>query len=149
MHNTQSSLQSVTKTFLGLAEVSGNLPAGDYRAEMTGPGWLRISSRPALACIGFKRWYGKRIAQDGQAINLKDNAGQLTECLPMMLQIEPSRIDGRRCWVLRYPASTHFPVRHMVDELRPLNENTMLGMSYTELPGLRRLGLPFLLHRQN
>ncbi len=148
MQNTEMSLKKVSRLFSQLPAVEGSMPTGDYRAEMTGPLWLRKSSGALLSGIGFSNWYGKRIFDNEQAINLRDGGAQLLEFLPMMLTTEVSRLDNKAAWLLRYPQSTHFPVRHMADELRPLNSHTLLGISYTELPGLKKLGLPFLLHKQ-
>ena len=33
------------------------------------------------------------------------------------------------------------------DECRELDDDTLLGLSFVEAPGLRRLGTPFLLER--
>ena len=149
MHNTHTSLQNIKEIFCGLPKPQSTIEAGDYRAEMTGPIWIRTTAPSALACIGFYGWCGKRFTATGQACNLKTRGEELLEFQPMSLAIEISRADLAPCWVLRYPPSTHFPVRRMVDELRSLTDNVILGMSYTEIPGLRNLGLPFLLRRQN
>lgn len=149
MQDTEISLTRVANLFRQLPTPTESLPRGDYRAEITGPLWLRKTARPLLASIGFSNWYGKRILDNSSAINLKDDAENRTEFLPMLLAIEPSRLDGKPAWVLRYPPSTHFPVRNMADEIRPLEGASLLGISYTELPGMGKIGLPFLLHRQS
>jgi hypothetical protein len=61
--------------------------------------------------------------------------------------LAPSRVDGRPALVIRYPPDARWPHRRVTDELRPLDEDTLLGLSFG-LPLAPMGGAPFLLHRR-
>ena len=48
--------------------------------------------------------------------------------------------------VVHYPTDARWPWRHVTDRLRPLNETTLIGLTYG-LP--LTAALPFLLHRDD
>lgn len=66
----------------------------------------------------------------------------------MRAQIAASRVDGRPALVISYPHDARWPHRLVKDELRPLDESTLLGLSFG-LPLAPRGGAPFILHRRN
>jgi len=134
----------------------GNLPAvpasrrqGDWRAVFTGPWWLRLSAAPAIALSGMPGWFGKRFATPETAVNLLRSAEGLREVLSMRCEEQPSWHDGRTCSVLLYGRKARLPWRWVRDELRQLDEQHWLCMTYVDLPLLRALGCPFMLVRDN
>jgi cholesterol oxidase len=56
-------------------------------------------------------------------------------------------MDGQSGVTLVYPNTARWPLPWIVDELRPLDEHTLLGMTMLNRLGLHRLPAPFLLHR--
>ncbi len=121
---------------------------GVYRAEFVGPAWLRRIAPPGLALGGLGGWWGKRFDGLRHGYNLVYRRGKLTPVLPMMVQAAPSRLDGKDGITLCYPAGSPFPWPWVIDEVRQLDSNTLLGMSLTTRRWLPRLALPFLLHAQ-
>lgn len=127
------------------------LPAPDtvcgvYRAEFTGPAWLRALAGPGLYPLGLGGWCGKAIAPDGTGVNLVRRRGRLQRVFPIRVSAAVSLLDGRPCIGVRYAPDNPFPWPHVVDELRRWDAATWLGMTLVDAPGLRRLPLPFLLH---
>ncbi len=150
----------VTPTVLGLARAWAELPAPDLaslRVEVAGD--LRASfGRPltrlapaGLGLIGLPRWQGKRFrAGTGEGlagVNLvRRRDGALAEVLPMRAAIGPSLADGRPAVVVAYAADAPRPWCWVRDELRQRPDGTLLGMTWVDVPLLRRLpGTPFLL----
>lgn len=136
----------------GLLERFADLPcatveavAGDWRASFIGPAWVRAVARPNLRLTGFARWWGKRLDPD-HSINLFEADGS-REAFPMRLRVADSVFDGRPCLALTYPPESRWPWPHVRDELRPLDEDHLLGETRFDLPGLARLPFPFLLTR--
>jgi hypothetical protein len=132
----------------------GNLPAvpalhrrGSWRAVFIGPWWLRLSAAPAIALSGMPGWYGKRFATPESAVNLLRSDQGLREVLSMRCDQQASWHDGRPCAALAYASRARWPWRRVRDELRQLDDEHWLCMTYVDLPLLRRLGCPFLLVR--
>jgi hypothetical protein len=68
--------------------------------------------------------------------------------MPVSLSERPSLIDGRPCLTVIYPSSSPFPWPWVVDELRWLADNCLLGMTLVSRKPLNKSALPFLLtHR--
>src|SRR3546814_20332727 len=65
----------------------------------------------------------------------------------MRLGEDASWADRRPVAVVSYAADAPRPWRWIRDEVRVLDADTLLGMTFTDGPGVRRLGLPFLLRR--
>ncbi|HEY3311309.1 MAG TPA: hypothetical protein VGK00_06675 [Anaerolineales bacterium] len=120
---------------------------GTYRAEFVGPGWLRASSGPALRLSGLGGWWGKRFNPDGSAINIVHREGEFSEIFPMKVVRATSFIDHAEGLSLHYLAGNPFPWMFVVDEVRQLDEETLLGMSMANLSGLRGLAFPFILEK--
>ncbi len=55
-------------------------------------------------------------------------------------------VDRRPCLAVTYPAGSPFPWPQVVDELRFLDDDTLLGLTLVNMRGLNRLAFPFLLH---
>jgi hypothetical protein len=56
-------------------------------------------------------------------------------------------LDGKPVVALTYGAAGPVPWRWVTDELRALDEHTLLGMTRIDLPLLRHMVFPFLLER--
>lgn len=116
--------------------------SGHHRGQLLGPAWSRALQRALLRALGLPRWWGKRIDGDGSGCNLvNDGRKQVT---PFRLHHRRSIVDGRPCLLLEYVAGP--PLGWVVDELRLLGDGVLVGLSRIDLPLLRRLSLPFLLH---
>ena len=122
---------------------------GRYRGEFVGPAWLRLGSPVLLAVLGMRGWWGKDLAAGAHGgVNLVHRAAGLRPSVPLLLREGGSRADGRAGLQVEYPREAGWQWRPFVDELRWLDGRTLLALTHLELPLLRRLTLPFLLHRE-
>jgi hypothetical protein len=121
---------------------------GVYRAVFVGPGWLRASAGPALALSGLGGWWGKEFSPYGTAVNIVLRAGKFSTRFPMKLIKAKSFIDGKDGLAVHYQAGNPFPWMFIVDELRRMDDSTLLGMTLANVNGLRRLAFPFTLQFQ-
>jgi hypothetical protein len=121
---------------------------GSWRAAFVGPRWLRSSAGPSIALSGMPGWHGKRFVDDRNAVNLLRRGGELRELLPMSYATEASWLDGQPCVAIAYGPQVRLPWRWVRDELRQLDEQHCLCLTFVDLPLLRRLGFPFLLVRE-
>ena len=145
MENT-TSLSAWRARFLALpAPQPASIP-GFRRVAFVGPFWLRGSAPSAIGLGGLPGWLGKRFVSSDQAINVL-NSGE--ERLPMSVEFAASGLDGQPVLVCRYGPDSPFPWRRVRDECRVLSETAWLGMTLVDLPGLRRMGWPFLLTRDD
>lgn len=128
---------------------------GDFEAAFVG-GPLRAVAPRGLALAGLPRWYGKRFAPPRpgadvlQGVNLLTarSGRDLEETLPMTAVIGASLGDGRPAVIVTYPADSRVPWRWVRDEFRVWNGDTLLGMTFIDLPTARRAGgTPFTLTR--
>jgi hypothetical protein len=125
---------------------------GSHEAEFVGPAWLRLPSPLTMRLTGMPGWCGKAFrtpAEGGDSLegeNLLRRRGQLVPSIPMSAELAPSRVDGRPALVVSYPPDARWPWRRVNDELRALDERTLLGLTFG-IPGAPRGGSPFLLHR--
>jgi hypothetical protein len=120
---------------------------GKYHGTFVGPAWLRIGVKPALLITGLGGWWGKEIFQDGAAINIVLRNRKLSRRFPMKVICGKSVLDGQNGLALRYQKGNPFPWMFIVDEIRRIDEITLLGMSQLNIPGLRWLALPFVLQK--
>ena len=121
---------------------------GVWRAEFVGPGWLRRIAPPGLALLGLGGWWGKEFTSPGKASNIVERDGSLLRVLPMLVKEAVSLVDGQRGVAISYPSGSPFPWPWVVDEVRRLDETTLLALTLTTPRWLPRLPMPFLLHRQ-
>jgi len=142
------SLQQFRKLFVSLPVPNPESIHGVYRAAFVGPVWLRTSAGPALALSGLGGWWGKEFSADGTAVNIVLRAGKFSTRFPMKLVQAKSFIDGRDGLAVHYQAGNPFPWMFIVDELRRMDEDTLLGMTLANVNGLRRLAFPFTLQFQ-
>lgn len=142
-----ASLSHIKTTFKDLAPIPLVMRQGFYRASFIGPWWLRLSARPSIALSGLNGWQGKKFIDDASATNILKNNSDLIEKLSMTCVEQPSGVDGKNAVVLLYGEQAPMPWRWVVDELRVLNENTLLCMTTINLPLLRHFSFPFILSR--
>jgi len=121
---------------------------GTYRATFVGPDWLRAAAGPALTISGLGGWWGKQFKDDGTATNLVQHGGNLETRFSMRLVNRTSALDGKPALALIYGAENPFPWPHIVDEVRPLDNVSFLGMTHVNVGALRKLPFPFLLEFQ-
>jgi len=141
------SLGAFPELFQALTPPAVSEMHGRFRAEFVGPGWLRRVAPPGLAPLGLGGWWGKTFDGRGQGMNLVQRRGQLVAVIPIQLKEAASLVDGRIGLNITYPPGTRFPWPHIIDEVRWLNDTTLLGLTLVTKAGLHRLALPFLLKR--
>lgn len=143
------SVRSLRRSWSDLSALAPADVVGDLQASFVPP--LRTVAPKGLGLIGLRHWYGKRFRHDGAAVvgvNLVRRGEQLVETLPMTVQLGISLADGLPALVVGYPPTAPRPWPWVRDELRAALDGTVVGMTYVDLPGLRRLGgTPFLLTR--
>jgi hypothetical protein len=129
---------------------------GTYRAEFTGPWWLRKTAGPSLALAHFRGWWGKQFTggEDGSNLFLRD--GQIKPLFSFKLALLPSLVDGKPSAVVQYLQTAPFPWYFVRDELRWLDqskggsaEGCLLGLTIINKGFLSRLAFPFILMRQD
>ena len=121
---------------------------GDLAASFVPP--LTRIAPPGLGLIGLPHWYGKRFRRAVGSIagvNLVRRGADLAEVLPMTLAVGTSLSDGRPALVVSYAVDAPRPWRWVRDEIRwTADGSSFVGMTYVDLPGVRRIGgTPFLL----
>lgn len=147
-----ASLAELKRLFSTLSAPSPEQRQGFFRAQFVGPAWLRHSARPSLELSGLPGWQGKKFLDCDSATNVLKKGGVLTDALRMQVVPGLSRVDGKTGVALHYlpgdgrPAP--LPWRWIQDEMRVLDENTLLCMTVIDLPLLRHLAFPFLLIRE-
>lgn len=148
MDTNSLSLKQFRDLFASLSVPEVTSIRGVYRAAFVGPGWLRTSAGPALALSGLGGWWGKEFNADGTAVNIVLRAGKFSTRFPMKLVTTKSFIDGKDGLAVHYQAGNPFPWMYIVDELRRMDEDTLLGMTLANVNGLRRQAFPFTLQFQ-
>jgi hypothetical protein len=147
----KGSVRSLQRTFREAPAPELAALVGRHEARFAG--WLRLGGPLSMSLTGMHGWWGKQFrapAGGGDSLdgeNLLHRQGRLMESIPMRAQIAPSRVDGRPALVITYPPDARWPHRRVKDELRPLDERTLLGLSFG-LPLAPRGGAPFILHRR-
>lgn len=128
------------------------LLVGRHRAEFVGDRWWQSAGPRVAAVAGMPGWWGKQFEAPAgrqpvlEGHNLLMRAGELGRSYPMRARVAPSRTDGRPALVVSYPPPAPWQWRQVTDELRPLDEHTLVGLTFTTLPTFPA-GLPFVLHR--
>jgi len=142
------SLTSFKSLYSSLSPPALDVLRGVYQAAFVGPWWLRTIAGPGLYPLGLGGWWGKQFDGRGQGANIVRHRDQLSTKLPVSLHERPSLLDGRPCLVVVYEADAPFPWPWVVDELRSLNDDRLLGMTLLTRSPLNKIALPFLLtHR--
>jgi hypothetical protein len=122
---------------------------GIHQSEFIGPLWLRKLSGLALHLGGLGGWWGKKFDALGHGSNIVYRRGQLSLVMPIELAEMPSLLDGHSGLTVVYPPNSPFPWPRIVDELRQLEENCLLGMTMVKSRSLNGLAFPFLLHKRD
>ena len=126
---------------------------GQHEAQYAGPLWMRASGAPTMTLTGMPKWYGKRFRAPEsdestlEGVNLLRTRDGLEMSLPMRAELAPSRVDGLPALIVSYPSDARWPWRGVNDELRPIGEETLLGLTFGLMPGFFG-GVPFMLHRR-
>ena len=134
------------RAWTGLPAPDPHTVTGRWEASFFTP--LRTVAPLGLGLIGLPRWFGKQLTPTTGTNLVRDRAGTLSEVLPMRLSEQPSWADGGPTLVAGYAEDAPRPWRWVRDELRVLDDGVLLGLTFTDAPGLRRAGLPFLLTRE-
>ncbi|HEV2814579.1 MAG TPA: hypothetical protein VGW10_15095 [Solirubrobacteraceae bacterium] len=143
MAPTRTSLTALRRAWNELPEPPLDAMAGTFDGEFAGPRPVRFAFARGLALFGMRGWHGKRFDTPSDGVNrLATGTG-----FPMHARIDDSYADGRAAIVATYGDRERPPFRWLRDEFRELDEDTLLGLSFVDAPGLRRIGIPFLLHR--
>lgn len=142
-----ASLSQIRKVFNQLPAVSEKFRTGFYRASFIGPWWLRISAMPSIAMSGLSGWQGKKFFDVDTATNILKTKDGLKEKLQMSCKVGSSLVDGQQGVALHYGVNAPIPWRWVKDEMRVLDDQTLLCMTVIDLPILRKMSFPFLLRR--
>jgi hypothetical protein len=151
--NTKGSLGALQRAFREAPSPELGALVGRHQGEFAGPAWLRLPGPLTMRAIGLPGWWGKefrapaREADELEGENLLRRGERLEPSIPMRARIAPSRVDGRPALVVSYPPDAPFPWRQAHDELRPLDDDTFLGLTFG-IPLAPRGGTPFVLHRR-
>jgi hypothetical protein len=141
------SIRQILLLYATLPAVPAAAREGNWYAGFIGPWWLRATAGPGIALGGMPGWAGKRFDTPQTAVNLLGPRTGLREVLPMRCAEQPSWYDGQPCTALSYERRARIPWRWVRDELRQLDENLWLCLTFIDLPLLRRLPCPFVLVR--
>lgn len=150
-HST-ASLGALKALFSSLPPPHAGMRHGFFRASFIGPAWLRVTGRPSVELSGLPGWQGKKFLNADDATNVLQKGDTRREALAMRVTPGLSQVDGKPGLALHYvpqqgkPAP--LPWRLVRDELRAVDDNTILGMTVIDLPLLRLLAFPFLLTRE-
>lgn len=149
----RGSVRALQRTFRAAAEPELGALVGRHQATFSG--WLRLGGPLSMSLTGMHGWWGKQFrpapAAGGDTLegeNLVRRHGRLVESIPMSAQLGPSRVDGRTAILVEYPPDAPWPHNRVRDELRPLDDRTLLGLSFG-LPLAPRGGAPFVVHRRD
>ena len=121
---------------------------GFWKARFVGPLWLRLGGMPSCYLGGLWGWLGKKFLTLDSATNVLQREKGTIDALSMQARICPSALDGKPVVALTYGASGPVPWRWVTDELRAIDERTLLGMTRIDLPLVRGFVFPFLLERE-
>ena len=145
----QHSLRRFRDLFASLAVPEIDSLPGKYRGMFVGPAWVRVIVKPALFITGLGGWWGKELYAGGTAVNILLRKEKLITRFRMKFAMERSQIDGREGLALHYRKDNLLLWLFIVDEIRRIEEDVLLGMTRPKVPGLRWLALPFILQKQN
>ncbi len=149
---THASLGELRKLFATLPAPAAGQRRGFFRATFIGPAFIRLTARPTLEITGLPGWQGKKFLNPDDATNILATGNTTREHLAMRVTPVTSYADGKPGLALTYPPqggkAAPAPWRWVRDEIRQLDENTILAFTFVDLPLLRHLGFPFLLVRE-
>jgi hypothetical protein len=143
-----ASIDELKTLFSTLPAPDATMRHGFFRASFVGPLWIRKLGRPSLAVSGLPGWQGKRFLSADTATNILKKRDAAVQALSMTVVEGISQVDGKSGVALYYGADAPMPWRWVRDELRAVNEHTLLGITVINLPIIRHFGFPFLLKRE-
>ncbi len=143
-----ASVGKIKKYFSTLSNPTQAQCQGFFAASFAGPWWMRISARPTLNMTGLPNWQGKRFLTTNTATNVLLTKQGKVDALNMTLTAVTSYVDGKPGLALTYGTDAPAPWRWVRDELRMVDDNTILAITYVDLPILRWFPFPFMLHRE-
>ena len=141
------SIRQLLTLYSSLPPVAAEQRSGLWCAHFVGPWWLRMSAAPGISLFGLPAWLGTRFDAPHAAVNVLRAGGATRDVLPMHCSEQPSWFDGQPCVAVAYGAKARMPWRWVRDELRQVDENLWLCLTFINLPLLRRLPFPFVLVR--
>jgi hypothetical protein len=124
---------------------------GTHRGSFAGPWWLRLAASWTVRLTGMGPWCGKTLHRSGddavlEGANLIRRGQRVIASIPVSAHLGLARLDHGPAIIVDYPPTAPWPWRHVTDELRPLDNTTLLGLTYG-IPATPPTGAPFLLHR--
>lgn len=144
------SLPALYRLFSSLQPPNQLTLKGLFKGSFVGPGWLRRLDTMLLGMSGLRGWWGKDFYGDGYAVNVKLHKGQVFRLFPMTFVEQTSYLNAQHGLALRYNPDNPFPWPLILDELRQIHPELILGMTLAPLGPLRYLALPFVLqHRES
>ncbi|MBN2548059.1 MAG: hypothetical protein JXB15_02790 [Anaerolineales bacterium] len=143
----QLSVGEIRKLFCTLSPPEAASMSGLFRGIFVGPGWLCSLWGPLLAITGLGGWWGKEI-DSGNAINIVVHKGNYEKRFPMVFVEQTSYLDGKPGLAFRYQKGNPFPWPWIVDELRRIDAQHVLGMTLAEVGPFKRLPFPFILQQR-
>jgi hypothetical protein len=147
------SMSALRQAFRSAGEPALDDLVGAHAGEFGGPRLLLAILPRALGVLGMPGWYGKRFERvlgdtyQAVGVNLVLRSGQIRDSIAMTARLGPSRVDGRPALLVAYPAEAPFPWAMVADELRPLDDRTLIALNFA-IPRIP-LGLPFVLRRMD
>lgn len=147
--NRSASIRELKQLFASLPVPDAAMRRGFFRASFVGPFWYRPFGFPSVHLSGLPFWQGKKFLTADTATNILRKGAGVEEYLGMTVVAAPSLIDGKPGVSLRYGAEAPRPWRWVRDELRAVDERTILGVTVIDLPVLRHFCFPFLLVRES
>ncbi|MCC1495875.1 hypothetical protein [Alcanivorax sp. 1008] len=147
MNVNTASIGQLKALYACLALPEPGMCEGFFRARFLGPAWMRASARPTLNLSGLPGWQGKRFTTATSATNVLIHKGQTEERLTMTVTSVKSLVDGSDGLALCYGPDAPRPWRWVRDELRAIDANTLLGITFVDKPLIRLFAFPFLLER--
>jgi hypothetical protein len=142
----KQSLSYFRTLYESLAVPKADSLAGTHKSEFVGPGWLRLIAGPGLVPLGLGGWWGKKFNAQGHGMNIVKRRGELLTTMPVRVAEVTSLIDGELTLAITYERGSHFPWPWVLDEVRRLDDGTLLGMTMIAKRPFRQIALPFLLH---
>lgn len=143
-----ASLRELTQLFATLNPPDAAFRHGFFRASFVGPAWYRVGGFPGVHLAGLPHWQGKKFLTADTATNILRRGEGTVQALSMTVVAGASQVDGKPGVALHYGKEAPFPWRHVRDELRVIDERTLLGITRVDLPILRHFAFPFLLERE-
>lgn len=144
----QMSLTAIRQLFARLEPPEAGSLTGIFRGFFIGPAWLQRLWPPLLAVTGLGGWCGKEIDPSGNAINLTFRQGRYERRFPMYFVHQASYLDRKPGLALRYQKDSPFPWPFILDELRRIDSETVLGMTLADIRPFRRMAFPFILQKR-